>query len=179
VCWKSDNPSPPDTTLTPPRAQYGATRSNTETRKQLVHAEFASSSKPLQLVTDHSYLASRRFETARRPSILLRFAGKTQGMESGLGQATEFRTATRYCNATSKAQIMPFCRGAGHGSKLCPSKQRLDRSTMVLIQYCFPGPLLVASAPILQQVLDVVQRKAVGQTHAGNLVGSANARQPL
>jgi hypothetical protein len=81
-------------------------------------------------------------------------------MESGLGQATEVRTATRYCNASSKAQIMPFCRGAGHGSKLCPSKQRLDRSTMVLIQPCFPGPLLLASGPILQQVLDVVQRSA-------------------
>jgi hypothetical protein len=26
VCWKSDNPSPPDTTLTPPRAQYGTTQ---------------------------------------------------------------------------------------------------------------------------------------------------------
>src|SRR5829696_6096518 len=104
--------------------------------------------------------ASRRFECARRLSILLRFAGKTQGMESGLGQATEVRTATRYCNASSKAQIMPFCRGAGHGSKLCPSKQRLDRSTMVLIQPCFPGPLLLASGPILQQVLDVVQRSA-------------------
>jgi len=56
------------------------------------------------------------------------------------------------------AQVMPFCRSGSHGYKLCLSKQRLDSSTLVLIQHCFPGPPLLASGPILQQVLDLVQR---------------------
>jgi hypothetical protein len=35
VCWKSDNPSAPDTILIPPGTQYGATPSNPKQRKPL------------------------------------------------------------------------------------------------------------------------------------------------
>jgi hypothetical protein len=64
VCWKSDNPSLPDTTLTPPRA-VGATRSKPEQRKLLRYAGFASPCNPLQPLSDHSQLAGRSFEFAR------------------------------------------------------------------------------------------------------------------
>jgi hypothetical protein len=43
-----------DTTLIPPRAQYGATPSKLETRKQLRYTGIATSCKPLQPLTAHS-----------------------------------------------------------------------------------------------------------------------------
>jgi hypothetical protein len=43
-----------DTTLTPSRTQYGATRGKTEKRKRLIYGEFASSCKPLQYSIYHS-----------------------------------------------------------------------------------------------------------------------------
>ena len=43
-----------DTTLTPPRAQYGATLSNSEQRKRLRYAGFANLCNPTQRLSDHS-----------------------------------------------------------------------------------------------------------------------------
>ena len=44
----------PDTTLIPPRTQYGAILSKREQKKSLIYAGFASSCKPLQRLMDHS-----------------------------------------------------------------------------------------------------------------------------
>jgi hypothetical protein len=43
-----------DTTLTPPRTQYGATPSKAEKRNRLRYAAFASLCTPLQRLSDHS-----------------------------------------------------------------------------------------------------------------------------
>jgi hypothetical protein len=43
-----------DTTLIPPRTQYGATRSNAEHRKPPRYAGFAIPCTPLQRLMDHS-----------------------------------------------------------------------------------------------------------------------------
>jgi hypothetical protein len=44
----------PDTTLIPPRTQYGATPSNPEQSNQLGNAGFAILGNPLQPLMDHS-----------------------------------------------------------------------------------------------------------------------------
>jgi hypothetical protein len=43
-----------DTTLTPPRAQYGTTACNAEQRKLPRYKSFATPCKPLQRLLDHS-----------------------------------------------------------------------------------------------------------------------------
>jgi predicted NBD/HSP70 family sugar kinase len=58
----------------------------------------------------------QRFESTRRRSVLLRFAGKTQGTKRGTERATGFPTATHYCNASSLSPgSRPFEGGESHG----------------------------------------------------------------
>src|SRR5215213_7498465 len=65
VCWKSDNPSPPDTTLTPPGTQYGAIPGKAQKRKRLKYAGFAPASNARQRRSADYESEGRRFESCR------------------------------------------------------------------------------------------------------------------
>ena len=64
-----------DTTLTPAGTQYGATLSNPQQRKSPGNAGFATPCKPLQRLTDHSYL--EQGQAVRVRSSALYFACKS------------------------------------------------------------------------------------------------------